>query len=112
LLAHLYLKTPLVLVQIHLKAYGGGAGGAFDPPNSRGIKWRLWGGGGSRSGSQAEQELAAQATHPPQLHHKVMTVEMVLPLLETQETVEVVVVLLQMVGLQQRHLLLAMVEPD
>jgi hypothetical protein len=62
--------------------------------------------------AQAEQELAAQATHPPQPHHKVMTVEMVLPLLETQETVAVVVVLLKMGTLQQRHLLLAMVEPD
>jgi hypothetical protein len=39
-----------------------------------------------------------------------MTVEMVFR--EVDQTVEVVVVLMQMVGMEQRHLLLVMVEPD
>jgi hypothetical protein len=57
-----------------------------------------------------EQELAAQATHPPHLHHKVMTEEMVLQ--PRKETEAVVAVLMQMVGMQQERLLRAMVEPD
>ena len=61
-------------------------------------------------GSLAQQGLVAQATHPQQLHHKAMTVEMVFR--EVDQTVEVVVVLMQMVGMEQRHLLLVMVEPD
>ena len=68
--------------------------------------------GGVQVGSLAQQGLVAQATHPQQLHHKAMTVEMVFREVDQLETVEVVVVLMQMVGMEQRHLLLVMVEPD